>query len=351
MCQSPLELDYLGPFPILRDQFMGLWALDVPSPLHDPANVVSLGEGNTPCLPLENIGNALGLASIFGKLEFQSPTGSFKDRGTTVLISALKELGITQVVEDSSGNAGASLAAYAAKAGIVSHIFVPASAPSAKIQQIMVYGAQIHLVDGTRDAATKAGIAYAKNHGLCIASHNMSPYYIEGTKTIAYEIVQQMKGSLPKHIVMPVGNGSLLIGAWKGFRELQSRGVISTIPQLHAIQSEAVKPIVAAFAGETWAPSEQAKTIAGGITVGQPPRLNQCLNAISHSKGQAVAVTDDRIRTWQLALAQREGIYAEPTSAAAFAGVEMLIGQGHIGSRDTVLVPITGMGLKDPVTA
>lgn len=276
-----------------------------------------------------------------------APTGSFKDRGATVLLSALKEAGITEIVEDSSGNAGASIAAYAARAGVAAHIFAPASAPQPKIRQLKVYGAHIHLIDGPREAATKAAMAYVAERGLSYASHNLSPYFLEGTKTFAYEIVEQFSAPPPAHIVIPVGNGSLLIGAWKGFQELRRAGRIATAPRLHAVQALAVRPIAAAFLGEVWRPASDATTIAGGISVSDPPRLAQALGVVQASGGTACAVSDDRIRHWQAILARNEGIFAEPTSAAAFAGLEALAQEGIIQPDDRVVVPVTGMGLKD----
>ena len=151
----------------------------IPLPLHDRDMLVSLGEGDTPCVELAAIGRLLGLNRLFAKLEIMNPTGSFKDRGTAVMMSAAREHGVIEVVEDSSGNAGASVSAYAARAGITAHIFAPVGAPEAKLQQIRVYGAEAHLVEGSREATTEAALAYQESHGLVYASHNMSPYFIE----------------------------------------------------------------------------------------------------------------------------------------------------------------------------
>ncbi|MBI4340052.1 MAG: threonine synthase [Chloroflexi bacterium] len=347
LCHAPLEVRYSGASTLPRAGLAGLWSLGAPALLHDAGSIITMGEGQTPVVRLGALGRRLGHTALFAKLEFQSPSGSFKDRGATVLMSVLKEAGVAEVVEDSSGNAGASIAAYAAKAGIVAHIFAPASAPAAKIQQIRVYGAQVHLVDGPREAATQAAIAYVAERGLAYASHNLSPFFLEGTKTFAYEIQADARGLFPRHVVIPVGNGSLLIGMWKGFLELQARGVLREVPHLHAVQALAVQPIVAAVHGQTWSPRAGARTIAGGIAVGQPPRLRQAVRAIRGTHGSAVAVSDEAILRWQVALAREEGIYAEPTSAAAFAGLEALVRQGVIGRDEPVLLPVTGMGLKD----
>ena len=309
---------------------------------------VSLGEGHTPVVPLPAIADSLDLNSIYAKLEFAAPTGSFKDRGTAVMLAAAQEFGITELAEDSSGNAGASVAAYAARCGIKAHIFAPDSAPDTKLRQIKVYGAELHLVPGPREAAAEAALAFCEEHNLVYASHNLSPYFLEGTKTFAHELPTDFPDRLPDHIVMPVGNGSLFLGTWLGLRELQSRGAIDTLPKLHVVQAEPVMPIVAAFRGQTWAPDPGSRTIAGGISVADPPRLTHVLTVLRDSGSQAVAIPDSEIKTWQTRLATSEGLFCEPTSAAAFAGLPALIASGAIPPTETVLVPITGSGLKDP---
>jgi len=308
-------------------------------------NAVTLGEGNTPIVGLPSIGAKLGLMSLSAKLEYLNPTGSFKDRGTVIVIAAALQHGIQEVVEDSSGNAGASVSAYAGRAGIKAHIFAPSSAPEAKLRQIKAYGAEVHSVEGPREATTAAAVAYYLQRGLVYASHVMSPYFVEGTKIFAYEIFEQSEGDLPTHIVMPVGNGSLLLGALKGFSELKSGGHITKIPQLHAVQAESVMPIVGAVHGRHASPTKG--TVAGGIAVGSPARLDEIVRAIKTTGGTVTAVSDTDILTWRDTLAQTEGVYGEPTSAAAFAGLARLVEQGTIRPNERVLVPITGFGLKD----
>lgn len=342
-CGAPLDVEYLESREVRRPADAG----DVPLPFHAPGPSVSLGEGRTPCIPLPALGAVLGLDRLYGKLEFLNPTGSFKDRGTAVMLAVAREHGVTEIVEDSSGNAGASVAAYAARAGVKAHIFAPASAPQAKVQQIKVYGAEAHAIQGSREATTRAAIDFCTQRRLVYASHNLSPYFIEGTKTFAYEVVQQFQGALPEHIVVPVGNGSLFIGAWKGFCEMAKAGRIARLPRMHCIQAEAVMPIVAAWQGISWSAQSGARTIAGGISVGAPPRKEQALGVLRDSQGVAVAVPDADILRWQRLLAEKEGIYAEPTSAAAFAGLERLVKEGHVGRAEVVLVPVTGFGLKD----
>ena len=345
-CGSPLLVSYRAGAgdgsPVLS---AGLAGPPIPLPLHDRGKLVSLGEGNTPCVELAETGRRLGLNRLFAKLEIMNPTGSFKDRGTAVMMSVAREHGVTEVVEDSSGNAGASVSAYAARAGIGAHIFAPAGAPEAKLQQIRVYGAEAHLVEGSREATTEAALRYQESHGLVYASHNMSPYFIEGTKTLAYELTRELPAL--RHIVMPVGNGSLFIGAWKGYGELIAAGALTHMPKFHAIQAAAVTPIAAAYIGQPWSPDSASETVAGGISVADPPRIRQVLRVLESSQGVAMAVADEATLRWQRLLAQTEGIYAEPTSAAAFAWLEELVRRGDIGADESVVVPVTGFGLKD----
>lgn len=344
-CHSPLDVLYAKPVAnSTADSDSGPQML---TPIHNGSTTVTLGEGNTPVVALPKVGALLGSEAFHVKLEFLNPTGSFKDRGTATLISVAKENGVTEIVEDSSGNAGASIAAYSARAGIKAHIFVPANAPASKIRQIQVYGAETHLIEGPRESATSAAVDFYRRNNLLYASHNLSPYFVEGTKTFAYDVYAQFGSGLPDHIVMPVGNGSLFIGAWKGFQELRAAGFIEDIPKLHCIQAEAVRPIVDAYQGRQWSSENVRPTVAGGISVGSPPRLSQVVGILRAGGGQALAVSEDEILRWHGLLSSQEGIYAEPTSAAAFAGVEALIKEGHVRRGDVTLVPVTGFGLKD----
>ena len=337
-CDSPLRVSYLD---------AGGSGSPMPVPLHRPSGALTLGEGDTPILAMPSVGGAAGVERLYGKLEFASPTGSFKDRGAAMMMSAAVEHGATEVVEDSSGNAGAAVSAYAAHAGISAHIFAPASAPSAKLRQISVYGATLHTIEGPREATTAAAMRFAESRGMVYASHALSPFFLEGMKGFAYEVCEQLSRQMPDHVVFPVGNGSLLIGAYMGFSELAARGSLSRIPALHAVQSEAVSPVVAAFHGRPWSKAEGAQTVAGGISVAEPPQLNRMVQALRASGGSAVAVKDDEILRWQRLLAESEGVFAESSAAAALAGLEALVAQGAIGHGDTVLWPVTGFGLKE----
>jgi threonine synthase len=340
-CASPLLVDYGQSGPLVRSESGS------PLPLKEPGSVISLGEGGTPLIALPDLSSQLGLGRLTAKLESSNPTGSFKDRGMSVMLGALGEHGEKAFVEDSSGNAGASAAAHAARAGMVAHVFVPESAPAGKIAQIAVYGATVHIVPGARERATEAAQDFVAESGLAYANHNLSPYFIEGTKSFAHELIGRVGDTVPDHIVVPVGNGSLFIATHLALIELQSAGRVTRLPKLHAVQARAAMPIVAAFRSESWSPEPGAVTIAGGIASADPPRKAQILAALQETNGTPVAVGDEEITHWRSALARREGVYAESTSAAAFAGLEKLIETGAIQKGDAVLVPITGSGLKE----
>ena len=317
--------------------------------MDDPTLANNLGEGDTPVVSLERTAEELGLEWLWAKLEFMAPTGSFKDRGSAVLTTMGREFGISEFIEDSSGNAGASLSAYAAAAGLKAHVFAPASAAGGKLDQIEVFGASLHRTEGPRQAATDAAEELVAERGLVYMSHNLSPYFSEGMKSVSYELVEVL-GDKIDHVVLPVGNGSLLIGMVRGYQELQEAGIIGRIPKFHCVQAHAVRPLVAALNGEKWSPEDALPTHASGIATTNPPRLPGMIDAIRTTGGSGVTVSEDSLTTWQKRLASSEGIFAELTSAAAFAGLEKLIASGTIERGAAVCVPVTGTGLKEPLS-
>lgn len=314
------------------------------NPVTEKQFMVSLGEGNTPCVEIQSVNSEFG-QRLIAKLEYMNPTGSFKDRGVASMISAAKVYGIDEIVEDSSGNAGASVAAYAAAAGIRSNIFVPSTASKSKLGQISAYGAVVHKVDGSRADVTKKLIEYKDKLNLHYASHAVSPFFIEGNKKFAYETALYFGADLPEHIIFPVGNGGLFLGAWKGFKELLYFGLIKKIPKLHCVQSEVINPIVSVYNDDTNS-SKIGTTLASGISVQSPPRLNQIVNVLNSNKGKAISVTEQEIVYSRDFLAVR-GLYCEYTSAAAFAGFTKLVQMNEIISDQIVLLPLTGTGLKE----
>ncbi len=360
-CSRPLRVEVDVPAvggslnAVTRPGMRGLWKYGPLLPFADSVDPVTLGEGGTPTVALDNWGGLIGVPNVYAKLEYASPTGSFKDRGSATLVTRLRELGVRKAVEDSSGNAGASVAAYCAKAGVEAVIFAPESAPAAKLTQIEVYGADLQLIPGARENATKAARDAAQAPDTAYASHNLHPYFIEGTKTFAYEVFEEFAGSgvMPDHVVIPVGNGSLYLGAAKGFRELSAAGFEFASPRLHLAQVEACAPLAEAARAGLDAPTEVAPqpTIAGGISVGQPPRGREVLRTLRDSGGAAVTVSERAVWDARLELAEQEGLFIEPTSAAAFAGVRQLADVGVIKAGESVLIAVTGAGLKDPQPA
>ena len=310
-------------------------------PLTDPRSLVDLGQGNTPLVYLDRLADDLGIASLAAKLEFCSPTGSFKDRGSAVLVAAAAEEGVEEFVEDSSGNAGASMSAYAARAGMKAHIFAPSTAAKGKLDQIKIFGARLHLVDGPRQAATNAAAEFADLNRIPYLSHALSPWFAEGVKSIAAEIANH-RGVKFTDFVAPAGNGALLIGCFAGYADGEA-------PRIHCVQSQSVQPLIRAIRGEHWDASEAIPTVASGISVTLPPRAAQAARAVVESGGSAIAVSDEAMRRWQRRLASEVGIFCEVTSAAAFAGLEQLVRSGCIGDDARVVVPVTGSGLKEPL--
>jgi len=308
--------------------------------LVDAASAVTMGEGWTPLVA----GEWDGVPVLF-KLEFMMPTGSFKDRGMTVMVSYLKSRGITAVLEDSSGNAGASLSAYAAAAGLKSRILVPETASYPKIAQIAACGADVITVKGSRQDVADAALAMSSE--IFYASHNWQPFFAEGTKTLAYELWEQLGFKAPDNVVMPVGYGANVLGCDRGYSELIRNGEIAGMPRLYGVQAANCAPYFAAFrAGvEHYVPVTVSPTAAEGIASSKPTRMREVLAPVRASGGEILAVTEDEILRALAALAKK-GLYVEPTSAAAAAGLSQLIARGVVTKNETTVVVLTGSGLK-----
>ncbi len=288
------------------------------------------------------------MAVLYGKLESLNPTGSFKDRGSAVVMSGLLDAGQEMTVIDSSGNAGASLAAYGARAGIRVRVYVPAEAPPAKIAAIIAYDAEVVRVRGGRDRVAAAAQGYAEKKGACYCSGNYHPLALEGMKTFGFELVEAFGSNLPEHVVIPAGNGVLLSGTWLALRAAHHIGRIRRLPKIHCVQAQACKPLAVAFQkGLMHVPDFPVRpTIADGLVLRNPPRGLQTLTAVRSTGGQIVAVGDRATLRWQGHLAARDAVLCEPSSAAAMAGVELLVERGVIGCGERVILAITGNGLK-----
>jgi threonine synthase len=306
----------------------------------DAAHAVTLGEGWTPLIDIDWDGTR-----ALGKLEFMMPTGSFKDRGMTVLVSYLKRCGLRRVLEDSSGNAGASLAAYAAAAGIEARILVPETASYAKIVQMAATGADVLTIPGSRQDVADAALAMSAE--IFYASHNWQAFFAEGTKTLAYELWEQMGFRAPDNVVVPLGYGSNVMGCEFGFRELLANREITRVPRIFGVQAANCAPYHAAFAAgvDHLVPTEIRATVAEGIASSKPTRVREVLNAIRASDGKLLAVSEEEIGI-ALATLARKGCYVEPTSAAAAAGLTQLIRTGSIDATQTTVLVLTGSGLK-----
>jgi threonine synthase len=316
---------------------------------------VTLGEGATPLVDAPEWDAAF-------KLEYVFPTGSFKDRGATTTLTRARELGVDRVVEDSSGNAGAAIATYAARAGIDAEVYVPADVKPAKLRAIRRAGATPVRIEGDRRAVTEACIDAVEGapdvaagasdatddlaSGAWYASHAWNPAFFEGTATIAYEIAHQRDWSAPDAVVIPVGHGTLLLGAHWGFERLERAGWIDECPRLYAAQAAGIAPLVRALHGpEEATPASDHNAAADGIQIAEPVRLSALRTAVTETGGDAIAVTEaagdaalDRLHA--------AGFYTEPTCAVAPAALEMLRDRGAIASDEDVVVPLTGSGLK-----
>jgi threonine synthase len=301
---------------------------------------VSLGEGLTPLVCRDWQG-----VPVLFKLESQMPTGSFKDRGSTVMINHLIEAGVGPIHEDSSGNAGSSIATYAAAAGIPCRIYVPAAAPRAKLVQIAAAGAEVRPIPGTRQSVTEAALAAAGESFY--ASHNWHPFFIEGTKTLAFELWEQLGFSVPDNILVPTGYGSNILGLDRGFDELERRGEIISRPRLFAVQAANCAALAAAWAADAdgFVPFTAQPTIADGIATMRPVRTAEVLRALRRSQGGVAAVAEAEIAP-ALAALGRLGLFVEPTAATAGAALTQLLRDGTIAPDETTVVVLTGHGLK-----
>ncbi len=308
--------------------------------LVEAKSAVTLGEGWTALVAGQWDGVPVAL-----KLDYLMPSGSFKDRGMTVMVSYLKSRGITRVLEDSSGNAGASLSAYCAAASLHCRVLVPETASYPKIAQIAACGAEVMTIKGSRQDVADAALAMSRE--IFYASHNWQPFFAEGTKTLAYELWEQLGFRAPDNVVVPVGYGANVLGCDRGFSELKRNGEITRMPRLFGVQAANCAPYYAAFrAGvEHFVPAPVAPTIAEGIASSKPTRMREVLAPVRASGGEIVAVSEEEITRALAALASK-GYYVEPTSAAAAAGLSQLIARGVIRRGEVTVLVLTGSGLK-----
>jgi len=311
---------------------------------------VTLGEGMTPLLPLRFLGSELGIATLLLKDESQCPTGSFKARGMAVAVTMARRLGVRQVALPSAGNAGSAAAAYGALAGLAVDLFLPDDTPEPFRLEAAAYGARVHLVRGDIAACGRAMRDHPEAASWFDLSTLREPYRCEGKKTLGYEIAEQLGWTLPDAIVAPTGGGTGIVGMWKAFEEMEHLGLIAAgrRPRMVAVQARGCAPIVDAFesGAKKAAPWEDARTYASGLRVPSPLGDALILQALSESRGSAVAVTDDEMAASQLELARGEGVFAAPEGGASVAAARKLASAGVLGDR--VVLVNTGTGLKYP---
>lgn len=338
-CGQPLDIDASvsdadGIDPEV-DFGAGLWAFDALLPV-DPA--VRLGAGATPLVDAPDPWNCAF------KLEYVSPTGSFKDRGASTLLARADLLGVEHVLEDSSGNAGAAVATYAARAGVDCTVYVPASAPDPKVRAIDRTGASIVRVEGSRQDVTDACVEAVERGEGWYASHAWNPFFFSGTATVAYEIAAQRGWSVPDALVMPLGHGTLFLGAYRGFRRLCNVGLIEEPPRLLGVQAAGYDPIAREL-HDGGATDGDPNDAADGIHIREPVRKEQIIDAIDATDGDCITLGSEAVET-ELDALHRHGFYVEPTSAIAPAALQRYRERGVLDPEDSVVVPLTGSGLK-----
>jgi threonine synthase len=319
-----------------------LWRYRESLPVSEPAGL-SMGEGMTPLVPVP------GRPELALKVDYLMPTGSFKDRGAVLLAALASQLRAGAFVADSSGNAGTAIAAYAARLGIACDVYVPAATSAGKLAQLYAYGASVHRVEGSREDTAAAAAQAAGQPGIFYASHVYNPVFLHGTKTYVFELWEQLGGRLPGTLVLPVGNGTLVLGCHLGSRELLAQGLVDRLPVIIAVQADACAPLARAMSEGRTQPADisTGPTIAEGIAIARPARGAQILAAVAETGGAIVTVTDDQVRAARADLA-RSGLYVEPTSAVCWAAVlaGLVPAPGVPSTEPDVVVPLCGTGLK-----
>lgn len=318
-----------------------MWRYEAVVPtIGDAWRGLTMGEGHTPMAFLDP-----SEPNVRVKVEYMSPTLSFKDRGAVVLVALAADLGVERLVVDSSGNAGTAIAAYAARAGIRADVFVGASAPASKRTQIERLGAIVHPVEGTREDVAEAAIASVRSSGAFYASHVHNPLFVHGVKTYLYELWEGNGRALPDVLVLPVGNGTLVLACAIGGRELLRAGLVADLPRIIAVQSARCCPVHDAF--HERAPRRATPTIADGIAISRPARLPQIVASLHESGGTTVVVDDDAVRVARAELGS-VGFDVEHTAAATLAGYRAALASDPTLAERDVVIPLCGAGLKTP---
>ncbi len=357
-CNAPLWVRYdldQARGKLDRDRFASrpasLWRWAELLPIDDLSQRVDLGEGGTPLLRIERLAEQLGFTDVGLKDEGRNPTGSFKARGMALAVTRAKALGVQEFVVPTAGNAGGAAAAYAARAGVKIHVYLPKDAPPANVKECRAAGADVHLIDGLINDAGKIAATDAQEHGWFDLATLKEPYRIEGKKTMGYEIAQDLNWEAPNVIVYPAGGGTGLIGIWKAFEEMGTLGWIgSQRPRMVAVQTVGCQPIVRAFEESRTAsePYPDARTIAAGLRVPKPLGDRMMLRAIRASNGTAIAVSDGDIVQMTDTVLHVEGISMAYEGAATLVALRQLRRLGWLKPHEKIVCLNTGAGWKNP---
>ena len=331
-----------------REQTM--WKYFEVLPVRDPLNVATLGEGGTPLLRADRLGEALGCTDLYIKDEGLNPTASFKARGMAAAVSRAKELGATRIMVPSAGNAAGAMAAYAARAGLEAHLFMPRTTPQSNILESGIAGATVELVDGHIGDAGRIARERAAASPMFDMSTMKEPYRVEGKKTLGYEIAEALGWRLPDVIVYPTGGGTGLLGMWKAFEEMEEMGWLpdSHRPRMIAVQAAGCAPVVKAFhdGADHCEPWENAQTVAAGLRVPAPYADYLILQCLRESGGTALTVTDAEALACVPEMAAAEGVFPCPEGAATLAALKKLLANGTVDKEERIVLLNTGSGLK-----
>jgi len=357
-CGDLLEVKY--DYEVLKERLkesdwrslpISVWRYKPLMPVRETSKIVSLNEGGTGLHQCKRLAKLLGVKRLYVKNEGENPTGSFKDRGMTVGVTKALELEMKMVICASTGNTSASLAAYAAKAGLECIVLIPSGKIAyGKLTQAIIHGAKVVQIKGNFDQALKIVLELSERHRKVYLLNSVNPFRIEGQKSLAYEICDQLEGEPPDKVIVPVGNAGNITAIWKGFSEFYKLNLISKLPQMIGIQAEGAAPIARAVkeGSNIIVPVDHPETVASAIRIGAPLSWKKAIRAIRESKGTAETVTDQEILEAQRMLARHEGLFAEPASASSIAGLKKLLGLKRIDKNETIVCVVTGHGLKDP---
>ncbi len=329
-----------------------LWRYLPLLPIADPRLVPPLHIGWTPLYHAHRLGARLGLPHLFVKDDGRNPTASLKDRASAIAITRAREMGRQVITAASTGNAASSLAGLAASVGLTTYIFVPETAPQAKVAQLLIFGANVIMVRGTYDQAYDLCLLAAEEYGWYSRNTAYNPYLSEGKKTAALEVCEQLQWQPPDKLFVAVGDGCIIGGLWKGLRDARALGLIAQMPQLIGVQAEGSSVLARAWAagGETVEP-RPATTLADSIAVGTPRDAIKALRAVRQTGGEYITVSDDEILEAMRVLAREEGVFGEPSGVAGLAGLLKMRQQGRLDPAERMVVLVTGNGLKDVQSA